>query len=237
MKSLFVGSCLLIAPLVAGAQERVPYMPHLDVQGHAEREVQPDRFTITLNVESTNMKPVEARKRVEQHMSEVFAGFKAHHALPESIRATAISIQPHTAFRKDIEEFEGTQVSRTATATFAKLDDLRGFIDGIDANEELQISETAVSRSDVAAVREALRREAIEDSKRSAKALAAAYDAKLGKIYTVADVAPPRASRDSPYALESVSVAASVLPAIDLQVGSIKIEQTIYATYLLDNAQ
>lgn len=234
MKSLFVGSCLLVAPLIAVAQDRVPNLPHLDVKGHAERQVQPDRFTITLSVESTNIKPVEARKRVEQHMNEVFAGFKAHHALPESIQATAISIRPDTTYRQDVRVFEGTKVSRTATATFAKLDDLRGFIDGIDANEELQISATEVNRSDVATVREQLRRDAIEDSKRSAKALAAAYDVKLGKVYTVADVAPPT-SRDSDGYL-SVSVAANTLPVIDLQVGSIKVEQTIYVTYLLDNA-
>lgn len=233
LKSLIAGMGLLAVPVLATALNRTPDAPHIDVKGHAERKVQPDRFAIDLHIEAVDMKPALARTRVEKHMADVLAGFKAHHALPESIDASALSITPKQTMKNDEQVFAGTEVSRTAQATFTSIDDLRAFIDGVDASEELQITSTSVTRSDLDAVNEALRQEAMADSRAVAASLAKSYGVVLGGLYSASNVAPDYDFYSRDARKGSVVVTASRLPSIDLQVGSIKVEQNIYATFLL----
>lgn len=229
---------LAALPMLASAQYSPPSAPYLSVKGHAVRSVEPDRFAIDLHIVAVDMKPAAARSRVEQLMTGVLAGFKAHHALPESIDASAISIKPKTDYRDENEGFVGTEVSREAHAVFARLDDLRQFIDSIAADKELQITGTTVTRSDIEKIRQDVRRDAINDSIRAAKSMADAYGVKLGMLYTVSD-GPDAGGRTfgDRNALDSVVVTASALPKIDLEVGSIKVEANIFAVYLMDAAK
>lgn len=231
MNRCFLAIALAAFPLLASAQSETPSSPYLSAKGHAERSVQPDRFGIDLRVIVVDMKPAVARTRVEKLMAGVLAGFKAHHAIPESIDATALHIDAKTDFRDDKEAFVGTEVSRTAHAVFASLDDLRKFIDGVEADKELQITGTTVTRSDIETVRQDVRRDAIKDSIRSAKSMAEAYGVKLGTLYTVTDSPASSGGRNGLY---SVTVTADALPVIDLEVGSIKVEENVYAVYLMD---
>jgi len=234
MNRLLLAIVLATLPLLASAQSETPSSPYLSAKGHAERSVQPDRFGIDLHVVAVDMKPAVARTRVEKLMTGVLAGFKAHHAIPESIDATALHIDAKSDYRGDKEAFVGTEVSRTAHAVFASLDDLRQFIDGVDADKELQITGTTVTRSDIETVRQDVRRDAIKDSIRSAKSMAEAYGVRLGTLYTVTDSPVSGGGR---YGLASITVTASTLPVIDLEVGSIKVEEDVYAVYLMDPAK
>ncbi|WP_213949441.1 SIMPL domain-containing protein [Luteibacter sp. dw_328] len=233
MNRYLLAVALAALPVLASASE-TPSSPYLSAKGHAERSVQPDRFGIDLRVIAVDMKPAVARTRVEKLMAGVLAGFKAHHAIPESIDATAISVDAKSEYRDDKDAFLGTQVSRTAHAVFANLDDLRQFIDGVEADQELQITGTTVTRSDIEAVRQDVRRDAIKDSIRSAKAMADAYGVKLGTLYTVTDSPAYVGGRSD---LSSVTVTAATLPKIDLQVGSIKVEENVFAIFFMDTGK
>jgi uncharacterized protein len=233
MNRYLLAVVLAVSPMLASAYD-TPSSPYLSAKGHAERSVQPDRFGIDLRVIAVDMKPAVARTRVEKLMAGVLAGFKAHHAIPESIDATALRIGAKTDYVDDKEAFVGTEVSRTAHAVFASLDDLRQFIDGVEADKELQITGTTVTRSDIETVRQDVRRDAIKDSIRSAKSMAEAYGVRLGTLYTVTD--SPISSGGS-NDLYSVTVTASALPKIDLEVGSIKVEENVYAIYFMDTGK
>ncbi|QWT20128.1 SIMPL domain-containing protein [Bacillus sp. NP157] len=214
-------------PCLAATDQR-----HIDVTGHAERVVQPDRFTINITVKVSNAKPALARIGVEKHMATVITGFKAHHALPESINATALSITPHSHYKGNEEVVEGTEVTRTATATFARMDDLRDFIDSLDtAGNELQIAGTSIDRSDAPEIEAQLREEAMRDSTRQAELVAKTYGVRLGELFTVSDQATPVYEGYS--GMSAAKQRPAPPPPIDLQVGGMKIERTMYATYLL----
>ncbi|WP_440325243.1 SIMPL domain-containing protein [Luteibacter sp.] len=211
--------------------------PHIDVAGHAERHVQPDRFSINIRVEASDPKPAKARLRVEEQMAKVMAGFRANHALPESIDASTFSIGPHSIYVDDRMTNDGSEVTRTASATFARLEDLRHFIDGLDtAGEELQIVGTSVSRSDANTIDSELREEAMRDTQRKAERIAKAYGVKLGGLYTVSDQ-PARNNRYDDEGIMGFAAAPNKAPPIDLTVGSLKKESSIYATFLLDTAK
>jgi uncharacterized protein YggE len=233
MNRYLLAVVLAALPLLASAQAAAPASPYLATKGHAERSVQPDRFGIDLRVIVVDMKPAVARTRAETKMAGVLAGFKAHHAIPESIDATSLRVGAKSEFRDGENVFIGTEVWRTAHAVFANLNDLRDFIDGVDADRELQITGTTVTRSDIESVRQDVRRAAINDSIRSAKAMAEAYGVRLGALYTVSD--QPNAILGGVAAI-GLYAPAALEPAakIDLKVGSIKVEQDVFAIYLMD---
>jgi len=233
MNRYLLAFVLAVLPVVASAQSQTPSSPFLSVKGHAERNVQPDRFAIDLRVVAVDMKPAAARTRVEQLMSGVLAGFKAHHALPESIDASALRMVAKTDYRGQQESFLGTEVTRTAHAVFTRIEDLRQFIDGVEANKELQITNTTVTRSDIESIRQDVTRDAIKDSIRSAKAMADAYGVRLGTLYTVTDTPPARGDEIFGYN-GMVGANAAKAPAIDMEVGSITVEQNVFALYLID---
>jgi uncharacterized protein YggE len=229
-KYLALTLCATLLPVTALAQS---LQPHIEVVGHAERSIEPDRFHIDIKVEAVDIKPVNARTRVEKNMAKVTAAFRANHAIPESINASTLSIIPHERRVDDDEVVDGTEVTRTASATFTRMEDLRKFIDSLDTvGTELQITGTEMSRSDNEALDVALREDAMRDSTRKAERIAKAYGVKLGSLYTAGD----RPGVSGGYSdLESVTVSANTPPPpIDLEVGTIKMQSTIYATFLLN---
>lgn len=237
MQRYLLAAFVAIAAWPALGQNAVPSGPHLSVSGKAFRKVQPDRFSIELKVEAIDIKPLKARTRVEKRMADILAGFKANHALPDSVDASAISVGAQQQFRDGWTMFAGTKVSRTARATFSTLADLRGFIDATDTDNELQITNTSVTRSDIDAIHRALRHEAIEDSIRSAKAMADAYGVRLGSLYTVSDASPGYSVAPPAPPAPPADLGMSARPSIDLKVGSIEVDELVYATFLMDPAQ
>jgi uncharacterized protein YggE len=229
----YVLAVVFLLPLLASAQAAKPSSPYLSTKGHAERNIQPDRFGIDLRVIVVDMKPVVARNRVETKMAGVLAGFSAHHAIPESIDATSLRIAAKSEYRGDQDVFVGTEVSRTAHAVFANLDDLRQFIDGVDADQELQITNTTVTRSDIETVRLEVKQDAIKDSIRSAKTMADAYGVRLGTLYTISDTPIYGEGGGVAVGLYAPASAAKVAK-VDLKVGSIKVSQDVFALYLID---
>lgn len=119
------------------------------VKGHAEVRVVPDRFTIHLTVDVTNMSPDVARKKVEDHMRQLLDALDRDGVLTDKTRASSLSIQPDTSYNDGKSIFNGTDVSRTISATFDSLNKLRAFIAQVPADKEVQISSTDVHRSDI----------------------------------------------------------------------------------------
>lgn len=235
-------------PTLAWSQiNTLPSAPHLLVKGHAEVRVVPDRFTIHLNVDVTDMSPDVARHKVEAHMQRLFKALDANGALKGQTRASSLSIQPQTVYEDGKSVFKGTDVSRSIDATFDTLDKLRLFIAAVPADKEVQIGGIQTARSDIDAIEVKLREAAIENSKQAAKKIAEAYGMKITGVYAVSDVAPDFAygvqagSWSGPQTLQSISVTGSApSPAAPpppaeppaLRVGAMNIEQDIYAVYL-----
>lgn len=244
---------VVLVPVLAVAQiNTLPSAPHLLVKGHAEVRVVPDRFTIHLNVDVTDMSPNVARGKVEAHMEQLFKALDANGALKGQTHASSLSIQPQTDYEDGKSVFKGTDVSRSIDATFDSLDELRTFIAAVPADKEVQIGAVQTARSDMDAIRLRLRSAAIENSKQAAQKIASAYGMKIIGIYAVSEVAP-----DFAYGVQAgswgnsngVSVtgatgvpappppapqarSAKVLPPA-LRAGTQTVQQDIYAIYLI----
>jgi uncharacterized protein YggE len=116
-------------------------------------------------------------------------------------------------------------------ATFDSSDKLRGLLGELDTSDELTITGVDVKRSDEVSIRNSLRKRAIADSQQSARQIAEAYGVHLKSVYSVSEVAPGFSYGIS-QGLSEVTVSANALPEVALSVGSIELEQNIYAVYL-----
>lgn len=254
MKARFLLLAILSAvALTAQAQvNSIPSQPHLLVKGQAEREVKPDRFAITVTLNRTDLSPEQARSLVQVDAAKILKAFKDCHALPDSIEAATLSIQPQYQYEQNKQVFKGTQVSRDLAATFGNLADVRRFLAQTDTNESVRVNGITTRYSGDAAVHAELKREAAERSRASAEGLAKAYGTRIIGLYTISDVAPSfaygvqagtwpgdpsRGNYPAPPAPQP-DVGASVdqdyrKVAESLEAGSIRISENVYAIFLI----
>jgi uncharacterized protein YggE len=246
MRLSLASLCLLLLPTVAAAQiNTLPSAPHLLVKGHADARVVPDRFTVRLNVNVTDMSPNVARQKVEAHMQQLFEALDAAGALKGYTHASSLSIQPQTDYEDGKSVFKGTQVSRSIDATFDRLDKLRLFIAAVPADEEVQLGGVQTARSDIDEISSRLRAAAVENSKVAAEKIAADYGMKIVGVYAVSEVAPDFAygvqagSWGGPQTLQAITVTGSRVlgappppPGVAMRIGTMSVEQDIYAVYL-----
>lgn len=254
MQRWIIALAAMLLPATTIAQiNTLPSAPHLLVKGHAEARYVPDRFTIDLNVDVTDMSPDVARNKVEVHMRQLFKALDESGALKGQTHASTLSIQPQTEYDNGKSVFKGTDVSRSVSATFGSLDKLRAFIAKVPADKEVQIGSVTTARSDIDAIRSKLREQAIVNSQDAAKKIAADYGMKIVGVYSVSEVAPDFAygvqagSWGGPQTLQTVTVtgsapppappppaamSAKVLPPA-LVAGTQTAQQDIYAVYLV----
>lgn len=232
MKSLMIALLLLLSPCVAlGQVNALPSAPHLLVKGHAQGRYVPDRFTIHLSVDVVNKAPAIARSKVEAHVRQILDALKKHDALDDRTQASSLTISPKTEERNNTEVFVGTEVSRTVDATFDNSDKLRDLLGELVTSDELMITGVDVKRSDEVSIQNELRKRAMADSQQSAQQIAKAYGMQIKGVYSVSEVAPS-SSYGMTHDLYAVAVSENVLPVVSLRVGTIELEQDIYAVYL-----
>jgi len=251
--ALALSACLLLSPLVASAQvNSLPSQPHLLVRGKAEREVLPDRFSISVELEQKDPVPETARTRVQADAASVLALFKAQHALADSVQASSLSIAPSSRYVDGRQVFEGTRVGRTLSASFGKLEDVRAVLAGLKTSDHLRVSGIEPSYSEEARVRGELKRQAAEQTRVTARNLAEAYGVRLGGLYTISEVAPNFAYGiqagswgESSHSGAPAPAPSGLLDRVDvtgtrakaqaesLEAGSITLTEYVYAIFLI----
>ncbi|WP_254459477.1 SIMPL domain-containing protein [Xanthomonas sacchari] len=241
-------AAVLALPAFASAQvNSLPSQPHLLVKGEAQREVVPDRFGVKITLSAVDADPDAARKRVQTNAANVLLAFKQQHALADSVQATTLSIEPEQRYEDDKQIFSGTRVQRTLSADFGTLDDVRGLLGTLRTSEELQVSGLAPHYSGEVALRAELKRQAAEQTRASAQALANAYGVRLGGLYTISEVAPDFAygiqaghwpSESRRQDLFSGKSPPTPLPmppsaAESLEAGTLALSENVYAVFLI----
>ena len=252
---ILLGILLLAIAGAANAQANtIPSQPHLLVKGQAERVVTPDRFTIEILLQATDMVPEQARRKVQDNAVMLLALLKRNNALPDSIHASSLSISPENAYENGKQVFKGTKVVRRIRGTFAGLDNAREVLADLNTSPDLQVMALRSGYSQEGKLRAQLKREAAEQSRSTAAGLASAYNVRISGLYTISDVAPDfaygvragtwGATDDDGYA--SVSPAPPASPDIgvvamggsrvapeSLQAGAINFTENVYAIFLI----
>ena len=256
LKTLFpLLFCLGIASVHAQVNA-LPPSRHILVYGAAQARAIPDRFKIAINFESIDPDPDAARRRVESNVQSVLNALKAAGVPAGEIVATSLQVGSRERYDRQRNEqvFAGTAVTRNLTARFSRQKDMEKFLATIKTSQELSISNVSTELSSEPQLKEALRQKAIDSSKAKAEAIAKAYGARLGSVYSVSDVAPEfrygviEGEWPATYewsgagTLDRIEVTGSRLHAspalapaqgVSLQSGYVNYDDKIYAVFLL----
>ncbi|MGY1410457.1 MULTISPECIES: SIMPL domain-containing protein [unclassified Luteimonas] len=259
MRIAFLVLLLLAQPAWAQVNA-LPSLPHLLVKGEANRDVVPDRFTVSMTLATVDMSPGRAREQVQANLATLIDSLKGGRAIAGSIDAAVFSIAPEYEYENNKRVFKGTRAARQLRVTFPDADSTRGFLSGLVAGEEVMLNGIQPAYSGEEDLRADLKAEAMKQARATADLLARSYGTRIRGLYSVSDVAPsfaygvqagqwPRASRrvgglpappdeppvvfDAPSAVDSVTVTGSRITPESIEVGTINIAEHLYAIFLL----
>ncbi|MEH6453832.1 MAG: SIMPL domain-containing protein [Psychromonas sp.] len=203
-----------------------PDTPHISVLGSATLEVKPDQVTINFQAKALEKDAAMAKQKADQQVADLLVALSKSGFSNEALQRSNLQVR---------EEFQYTDKKRTSVGIVAVRELSYVLTDVTKVNEFLDVLVTANIESiqhmsyGLQAPdkwRLEVRQMAIQDSKAKAANLAEAYQAKLGKIYSVnyqqhnAQPMMMRAMRDE--AAEST-----------YQVKNIKITDRVEATFRL----
>ena len=168
------------------ANSSLPNNRHISVVGTAQLKAKPDIAVIHLEVESIKTKSVDAKKEVDDRVNNLLAGLAKFNIDQENVSASSISTQPnYTYSTNNKRELNGYTANRNIKVTLNDLNHLNAFMDfalSVRINEirniELKSSKADELKDEVNAL-------AVNNAKEKGNSLANAFDAKLGKIYSI----------------------------------------------------
>lgn len=256
-----VAVVLMVFGGAANAQmNALPSLPHLLVKGEASRDVVPDRFTVSIALNTVDMKPELAREKVQRNLATLLRSINAAGALPDSVDATTFSVGPEYEYVDSKRVFKGTKATRQLLATFPDAEKTRRFLATIESSEEVLVSSVKATYSGEMILRGELKKEAMQQTRDTASLLAQSYGARIKGLYSVSDVAPsfsygiqagtwPRGKRgasglpappddppvifDTPRAADAASAPSSNITPESIAIGKITLSENLYAIFLL----
>lgn len=255
---MLLAALLCMTAGVAFAQaDSIPSQPHLLVKGQASRTVMPDRFTVELLLQATDMAPEKARQRVQDNAAKMLALMATHKSLPDSVSASSLTIEPESAYENGKSVFKGTRVTRRMRGTFDALGRVQAVLGALDTSPELQVTALRSTYSQGGRLRAELKREAAQQSRKTAEGLASAYGTRITGLYTISDVAPnfaygvragvwdtresddpaappsPAPPASQPSIGSALTVSGSRIAPESLEAGSITYSENVYAIFLI----
>src|SRR5690606_4301306 len=109
IRTAVLAIAFLVAPSAMAQVNALPSLPHLLVKGSADRDVVPDRFTVSISLAKTDMSPDVARESVQANLARIIASLEGSKAIAGSIDATVFSVAPSYEYEDDKRVFKGTR--------------------------------------------------------------------------------------------------------------------------------
>jgi len=181
---LTVASLSFTSPSFANSS--LPNNRHIAVTGSAEMMAMPDMAIVHLNVESMKKTSLDAKKEVDERVNNLLDGLADFGVDEDNVSASNIATElRHTYNREEQDKIAGYIARRTIKVTLKNLDKLNDFMDfalsvKIDAirNIELKSSKEKQLQQEVNAL-------AVKNAQSKGQALAKAFGANLGAIYSI----------------------------------------------------
>lgn len=184
MRNLFLSFCLVLSPAV-WAQQGLPDTNYVAVTGYGKVIAEADEAKVTFQTASTQLKSADAKRDVDNRVNDLLDVLSRLDIDEDDIIASGITLQPEYEYNRNERTFKGFRANRSVTVTLRDLDGLNELLDSaLDAGVN-EIASIGLQSSEEEAHRLKARERAIADSKEKAEALAKAYDAKLGPIYSI----------------------------------------------------
>lgn len=178
-------------PLLAQANS-LPNGPHIVTSGNATIKATPDMVTLLINVAVTEKNAASAKSAVDKRVKEYFDFLNNKGIASSDINAANITTQPKYEYDKAAEKSKiiGYIAERSVEVKVYKLEQLNMLLDGALAAGLNEINAVQFGVKDPKRYRDEARNRAIDNAKAQAEALAAGFNVKLGKVYSINYRAP-----------------------------------------------
>ena len=175
---------ILIYPFNLSAS--VPNDRHIVVEGKAQITAAPDLAVLTFETESKNDSSLAAKKDVDKRINDFLNGLNRFEIDEKNVSASSIVTSPNYYYtEEDKKVLDGYIASRTIKVTLHKIQHLNELLNfALEAKvNEIQNIEFQSSRKE--ALKEEVFANAVENAKRKGRTMASAFDARLGKVYSI----------------------------------------------------
>ncbi|SNY43857.1 hypothetical protein SAMN06297280_0660 [Arsukibacterium tuosuense] len=185
MKTLCI-SLLLLLSLPVIANSGLPNTRHIAVQGSAELTTTPDIAVISFEVSSMQPTALAAKADVDERVNQFLDGLDDFAVTTEGVTASNLLTEPQYIYTRDNEQqLAGYRASRSVQVELTNIDQLNELINFGLKVEISEVKNIQLRSSNTEEMRKKVTAMAVDNAKANAAALASAFDAELGKIYSI----------------------------------------------------
>ena len=177
--------CSLSLPLTGFADIYDHRLIHTN--GYGEVKVKPDMAKLSLSANADRPKALDAKSEVDKRVNNFLAALEKQGVKKKDIVASSLRTNPRHEYNRATSKnkFVGYSATRQLTVTVRQLNRLTDIMDLALSHDIQTIGNIHYDSSNADQHRDRARRNAVENSKRKARALAKAYGAELGAIANI----------------------------------------------------
>ena len=205
----------------------LPDQAHLVVTGSAQIEAQPDQVVIQFKATSLAKIAGLAKQNVDQQVSALLINLEKSGFDQTALERGNINTREQYQYIKEQRTLQGIVATRDLTYLLTDLDKVNQFLESVLAANIDSIQQMHYGLQSPQKWLLKARRLAIQDSQEKAEYLASAYQAKLGKIYSITY----QQQYAQPLMLRAMSEKTS---ADTYQVNKLKISDQVQAVFTLE---
>lgn len=170
----------------SSALASVPNNRHIFVEGEAQISAAPDIAVLYFEVNAKEDASLAAKGDVDKRVNDFLNGLKDFEVDERNVSASNITTEPNYYYTdEDKKVLDGYIASRSVKVTLNNIEDLNELLDFA-----LQVKVDEIRNIEFqSSQKESLKREAmfqaVENAKSKGKAMAQAFDASLGKVYSI----------------------------------------------------
>lgn len=191
---LLVFTLILAAAMPAIADElAVTERPHVEVQGEAEIQVEPDQATLRLAIQHFDAALLDARRTNQATLDTLLQQAQALGVARADLASTPNMVFPGRwgcASCSDDAKRSGHTARTTLTVTVRKLATLMALADTLSGNPDVQLEDVEYRTTALRTHRDQARALAIRAAREKAVALAGELDQRVGKALTISEQNP-----------------------------------------------
>ena len=179
-------SAYLLLGLSAQGLGLGPDFDHILVYGEGEVTATPDMAEFSAGIEQAAESAKAAKEAVDRVVSAFIQGLKAASVTPEQMQSSNLYLSPRYRYPDDaMPRLVGYQASRTVTVQVADSERLNDFLDIALAAGMNQVHNIQFKVQDENKYPQQARLAAIADAQQKARALAAGFGRKLGRLWRI----------------------------------------------------
>lgn len=184
MKYLTIIALLAFSSLSC-ANSSLPENRHISLSGTAQLQAKADIAVIKLEVESVKLTSLEAKKEVDDRVNNLLAGLAQFNIDEDNVSAASITTRPKHSYVKSKQVLVGYTAHRNIKVTLNNIKKLNAFMDFALSVKIDKINNIELKSSKADTLKDEVITLAVKNAKVKGKSLAKAFDATLGKIYSI----------------------------------------------------